>query len=213
MRSRYASGQNSDGGDGGDKSSYQGIIRKQGEKGGDIISDVPTVETAVDTMRQQYGLETAENVIPSTRKQLESDIRFDMFDNVNPGFGNGMDNKLYLMDQAIDEKIRYAEPMFHPTSYDGVNGGDLPAAPWKLQRVMPPEKMREYGQQVKNKLHMMADTVLSYGCRSTNLLGDDVGYPYTVSAKDLKRRRDCPFEPIIRTDMVWEHTRIQSAWN
>ena len=48
---------------------------------------------------------------------------------------------------------------------------------------------------------------MTNGAKSTNLLGDDVGYPYDHSACELKRKRLSPLEPVIRTDMNWEHVK------
>jgi hypothetical protein len=38
-------------------------------------------------------------------------------------------------------------------------------------------------------------------------LGDDVGYPYSHSAGELKRRKRSPLEPVIRTDFDWHHVK------
>jgi hypothetical protein len=187
----------------GGASSYQGIV-KDGQ--GDRIEDVTTVETAVDTLRAQYGMESAGKVIPSTRDQLMSDIRFDLFDTVNPGYGEGSDNKLFLMQEGRDEKIIYSKPMFEPGSYIGPIAG-VTVPPWQLQRVMPADKMKDYGESRQGKLKMIQNTVMSYGKKSTNLLGDDVGYPFSHSACELKRNSRSPFEPVIRTDMNWEHVK------
>lgn len=185
------------------ESSYQGIIQ---DKDGDRIEDIKTVETAVDTLRAQYGMESAGKVIPSTQDQLASDIRFDLFDTVNPGYGEGSDNKLFLMQEARDEKIIYSKPMFEPGSYIGPIAGVV-VPPWQLQRVMPADKMKDYGESRQGELKMIQNTVMSYGKKSTNLLGDDVGYPFSHSACELKRNSRSPFEPVIRTDMNWQHVK------
>ena len=184
-------------------SSYQGIVQ---DAKGDRIEDITTVETAVDTLRAQYGMESAGKVIPSTQDQLTSDIRFDLFDTVNPGYGEGSDNKLFLMQEARDEKIIYSKPMFTPGSYIGPIAG-VTVPPWQLQRVMPADKMKDYGESRQGQLKMIQNTVLSYGKKSTNLLGDDVGYPFSHSACELKRNSRSPFEPVIRTDMNWQHVK------
>jgi hypothetical protein len=96
--------------------------------------------------------------------------------------------------------------MFTPGAYIGpLNGLDVP--PWQLQRVMPPGKVRAYGEKKTSLLHSVSDLVIKNGVKSTNLLGDDVGYPYAHSACELKRRKLSPFEPIIRTDMQWQHVK------
>ena len=173
---------------------------------GDKIMDVPDRHTEQGNLRQEYGMEKAQKVIPTVEDQMASDIRFDMFDTVNPGFGEGQDNKLFVMEQNRDAKIVYAKPMFQPGSYIGpIAGVDVP--PWQLQRVMPKEKVQRYGEEKKNSLNTMVNVVMTNGAKSTNLLGDDVGYPYDHSACELKRKRLSPLEPVIRTDMNWEHVK------
>lgn len=173
---------------------------------GDKIMDVPDRHTEQGNLRQEYGMEKAQKVIPTVKDQMASDIRFDMFDTVNPGFGEGQDNKLFVMEQNRDAKIVYAKPMFQPGSYIGpIAGVDVP--PWQLQRVMPKEKVQRYGEEKKNSLNTMVNVVMTNGAKSTNLLGDDVGYPYDHSACELKRKRLSPLEPVIRTDMNWEHVK------
>ena len=72
---------------------------------------------------------------------------------------------------------------------------------------MPADKVRGYGKTRQGKLSMIQDTVRSYEKKSTNLLGDDVGYPFSHSSCELKRNRNSPLEPIIRTDMNREHVK------
>jgi hypothetical protein len=173
---------------------------------GDKVTDVPDHDTSEANMRPKYGMETAKNVIPDVEDQLASDIRFDMFDTVNPGFGEGGDNKLFLMEENREAKIVHAKPMFSPGSFIGpINGSGV--APWQLQRVMPDDKVRAYGEYKKRSLRMMSDLVIKNGVESSGLLGDDVGYPYEHSACELKRRKLSPFEPVIRTDMDWQHVK------
>ena len=157
-------------------------------------------------LRQEFGMETAKNVIPKAEDQLASDVRFDMFDHVLPGHGEGADNKLFVMEQNRDAKIIYDKPMFQPGSYIGPIAG-LGVPPWQLQRVMPSDKVKSYGDEKRNSLNTISELVTTNGEKSTNLLGDDVGYPYAHSACELKRKRLSVLEPAIRTDMAWEHVK------
>lgn len=173
---------------------------------GDAFANVQDQHIEQSNLRPEYGMEKAENVIPEAEDQLASDIRFDMFDTVQPGFGNGADNKLYLMQQNRDAKIEFAQPMFHPGSNIGpIAGVDVP--PWQLQRVMPADKVKRYGDEKHNSLTSVSNLVIRNGEKSTNLLGDDVGYPYDYSACSLKRKRLSVLEPVIRTDMDWMHVK------
>ena len=137
---------------------------------------------------------------------MESDIRFDMFDTVNPGFGEGVDNKLFLMEETREARIVHMEPHFFPGDYIGaVNGFNVP--PWQLQREMPEQEVKKYSDRKRQAVMDKADVYNSMGEMSTNVLGDDVGYAYSHSAGELKRRKLSPLEPVIRTDMDWQHVK------
>ena len=177
-----------------------------GQKIGDVIQDVQTHEPYEADMRPEFGMASAGQVIPSTRKQLESDIRFDMFDHVKPGFGEGMDNKLYLQQEARDRKIVYMPTLNSPGAYIGpVAGVSIP--PWQWQRVIDPNILSKYTNEQKQRDDNKTDFLLSNGDRSSNILGDDVGYYMPYSANELKRKTASPFEPVIRTDMHWQHVK------
>ena len=175
-------------------------------KAGDQFTQVQDQDNSQSNLRQEFGMEKAENVIPKVEEQLASDIRFDMFDTVQPGFGNGADNKLFLMQQNHDAKIEFAQPMFHPGSHIGPLAG-VSVPPWQLQRVMPAGEVKRYGDEKHNSLNTISNLVIQNGEKSTNLLGDDVGYPYDYSASSLKRKKLSVFEPVIRTDLDWMHVK------
>lgn len=178
------------------------------EAGGDFFRDVQTHSAnAGANLRAAFGMNKAQNVIPSSTMQLQSDIMFDMFDTVHEGFGNGEDNKLYLMEQNRDAKIRYASPMTVPGASIGPESG-VQVSSWKLQREIPTEKMARHKQSMKRK-HQEIAALYSKGNRdeSTNVLGDDVGFYRNVSSKGLKRHRASILEPIISNQM--EFTRVK----
>ena len=174
---------------------------------GDQFKDVQDKDPSTENnLRSQFGEASVQDVIPSWQKQVESDIRFDMFDTVNPGFGEGSDNKLFLMDQTREAHIVHMEPHFFPGQYIGpLNGFTVP--PWQLQREMPVNEVRKYSDKKRRDILDKAEVFNSMGASSTNLLGDDVGYPYSHSAGELKRRKLSPLEPVIRTDMDWQHIK------
>ena len=129
-----------------------------------------------------------------------------MFDHVKPGFGEGMDNKLFLMQEARDKKIVYAPGMHEPGQWIGPTAGvDVP--PWQWQRVIPTEQLYRYQQEQQARVYAGDQLLLNNGHRSSNILGDDIGYPMPYSASELKRNKFSPFEPVIRTDMHWQHVK------
>jgi hypothetical protein len=173
---------------------------------GDKLETNITTNHSEATMRPGYGQESAQNVIPSTKRQLASDIQFDMFDFVPEGYGNGGENKLFLMQQGRDERIIMRDPLDSPGQWIGPVGGDT-VMPWQWQRVMPEQTVNSYRDDQKvnhaNKKHMYT----AYSGTSSNVLGDDFGYNYRVSCKGLTRKPNSPFEPIYRTDIHWQHVK------
>jgi hypothetical protein len=173
---------------------------------GDSFKDVQDVHSEENNLRAEFGEASARIVIPAVEKQIESDIRFDMFDMVLPGFGEGSDNKLYLMSERREEAIVHQEPHFFPGDYIGpLNGMSVP--PWQLQREMPVSEVKAYSERKRKAVLEKADVFHAYDDSSTNLLGDDVGYPYSHSASELKRSKRSPLEPVIRTDLDWQHVK------
>ena len=67
--------------------------------------------------------------------------------------------------------------------------------------------MKKYSNKKRLDVMDKAEVFTSMGASSTNLLGDDVGYAYSHSAGELKRRKLSPLEPVIRTDMDWQHVK------
>ena len=173
---------------------------------GDKFNDVQDVDNGENNLRAEFGEASVRSVIPTVERQIESDIRFDMFDLVHPGFGEGADNKLFLMQERREEAIVHMEPHFIPGDYIGqLNGFNVP--PWQLQREMPVDEVKKYSDRKRKEVYDKAAVFRMYDDASTNVLGDDVGYPYTHSAGELKRARYSPFEPVIRTDMDWQHVK------
>ena len=175
------------------------------EETGDVLNDVPTrLGGEKTTLRPRFGMQAASGVVPSAKEQIKSDIRFDMFDTVSPGFGEGTDNKLFVMETNRDSKIIYDDPLFAPGSNIGPEAG-VQVSSWKLQRTMPTEKMALYSQSVKTNLQLIAEIVQTTG--STNLTGDDIGYYSTESSKGLKRKRISPFEPVVNNAMQFQSVK------
>ena len=68
-------------------------------------------------------------------------------------------------------------------------------------------EVKKYSDRKRNDVLVKADVFRAYDDSSTNVLGDDVGYPYSHGASELKRPKYSPFEPVIRTDMDWQHVK------
>lgn len=180
---------------------------------GDVFQSGDPMDNSHDSLRPMYKMEVPSNVIPSVNDQLASDIRFDMFDSVHPGFGNGEDNKLFLMQEARDQKIRYAQPLFQsPGEYIGPLGA-IQTPAWQMQRVMHPSLIRAHEGQTQARVNNTQRLLRSNGDRSSHVLGYDKGYPFSVSSKGLPRDKFSPLEPVINTDIEWEHVKMPTGAN
>lgn len=177
---------------------------------GDFFNDVQTTDTSKGTLRPRFGMEKASNVIPSAEDQILSDLRFDMFDTVNAGFGEGDDNKLFLMQTNRDAKIVNLDPMFTPGEYIGPEAG-VGVTSWKLQRTIPTEKMAEYEMQVRNQISDIRGLISVGRDETTNVLGDDIGFDRPYSSKGLKRTRGSIFAPIVSNEMEFSRVKMPTG--
>tara|TARA_R110000851_G_scaffold243362_5_gene395969 strand:- start:8984 stop:10645 length:1662 start_codon:yes stop_codon:yes gene_type:complete len=178
---------------------------------GDFFNDVQTTDNSRATLRPSFGMEKASTVIPSAEDQILSDLRFDMFDTVNDGFGEGDDNKLFLMEQNRDAKIVHLDPMFAPGAHIGPEAG-VGVTSWKLQRTIPTEKMAAYQIQLRKQVSGIRELVADRARdETTNVLGDDIGYNRSSSSKGLKRVRGSIFAPIVSNEMEFSRVKMPSG--
>lgn len=178
------------------------------QKFGDALLDTETVDTATPSMRPQYGMEGASSVVPSTAKQLASDLGFDMFSWVNRGFGNGSDNKLFLQQEAHDKLVRYAGDMYGPGAHPGPIAG---IAPMPMQWA--PVKSKGFIDHAhktfnrKNKLCMNVYNSIAPQNGTALALPDDVGSPHMFSSQELPRKMNSPLEPVYNNYSVFRPVR------
>jgi hypothetical protein len=186
----------------------QFVQKQPGDLRGDVLSTNPTnTDNVIETMRNtRYGEAGPNDVISSERDQLQSDITFDMFSEVSPGFGHGSTNKLFLQQINRDKKIIGMKPLTDPTQYLGPLGTITPPA-WQLQPVMDKNVINSYIEEANTKRDRIATMVEMNDVKSTNVLGDDVGYPFGTSSSGLKRGRTGVFRPIIDNHIGWQHIK------
>lgn len=175
---------------------------------GDAILDTETVDTATPSMRPQYGMEGASSVVPSTAKQLASDLGFDMFSWVNRGFGNGSDNKLFLQQEAHDKLVRYAGDMYGPGAHPGPVAGIAP-----MPMAWAPVKSSEFINHThktfnrKNKLCMNVYNSMAPQNGTALALPDDIGSQHMFSSQELPRKMSSPLEPVYNNYSVFRPVR------
>jgi len=137
---------------------------------------------------------TPKEVVPDIDQQIESDVLFDAFDIVQPGFGQGVDNKLFLENERRDRNIRYRQPMYYPNTYQGPLNTTKPA-PWQLQPVMTRDMLVSAFEFFEQKQRDIMESMKKYPSHAPTLPGDGNNYR---SCKSLKRPRENFLEPVIQ---------------
>ena len=170
------------------------------------------VDRSTDTLRPRFGVLGGLDVTPSAVDQLASDIRFDMFSFVQPGHGNGRDNKLFANQQYLDRVLTGLPPNFTPRDDIGRLNYQHPM-PWQWQPIMNFRKAQQ-------ALYRQVDTAVKVGKLSRQLgegsaqvLGRDVPEVIeSVSSQGLPRDPRSVFEPSIQNSSPF-HPVLDPAGN
>lgn len=163
-----------------------------------------------DTLRPMFGMANPLEAVPSTREQIKSGILFNDFHIVAPGYGLGATNKMFLMNELREHKIRYREPLAFPRADIGPTNNVL-QPPLEFQNSITKKDLETITQQkmLSHSLALMAE--LQVGEGSLNTLGDDYGLLRSSSAKGLPRPRESVFEPVILKPAAMERARVPAG--
>ena len=155
------------------------------------------------TLRPQFGIAGAKDIIPSPRDQLRSDLEFDLFSVVQPGYGEGVDNKQFLYQKAWEQYIRFTPPFFSPGPYLGPLNTRFPM-PWQWQTIMSKDDIDHYHTRIIDRRMKAEKAIQSHGEGSAAAFGRDVPeVPVSRSSSGLPRDARSPFEPIIHNKQPW----------
>ena len=156
------------------------------------------IDRATDSLRPRYGMVGPRDVIPSPMDQLRSDIAFDMFSFVQPGFGEGYDNKLFQYQQNTENSIQGMGRSFLPRQDDGRLNYQHPM-PFQWQAVQDVNRSAKLLQREEDLIPLVNALVRKLGEGSSGVLGRDVGEaPVAVSSQGLRRDSRSVFEPVIQ---------------
>lgn len=188
-------------------------IQRPDEKTGDVIVDSKqSMDNSTDTLRTLYAEANPQDVVPSKTEQIASDIMFDSFSTVLPGWGLGMQNKMFLMEEEHENKMLYAEPLAEPRPDIGPIGGiDAMPAEWQAsiskrnRKKMQADEIRE--QMLASLLEQRT------GSGSLNVLGDDAGFLRAVSDRGLPRDKESCFEPVVVTGAPWQPVKVPCGYD
>jgi hypothetical protein len=121
-------------------------------------------------------------------ENVQSDTLFDLFSYVPPGFGNGVDNKLYRMDINATRNIKWAEPMYRLRQYDGPEMGISPL-PFEWKNVASSNQIKKFVNFYKRDAN--AHRLSKLLPVTSNLPGD---IRYNVSCKGLPSNKRTYFD-------------------
>lgn len=173
---------------------------RQDEKGGDVLGPgSERIDHSLATLRPRFGLAGPENVIPASRDQLASDLRFDLFSVVQPGYGEGRDNKIFQEQKFRENHVLPVGGYYKPNSWLGPLNTQHPL-PWQFQSVKSMSKVAQYDALMASRRQKGFKATLAVGEGSTQVMGRD--YPEIksgVSSSGLQRDARSFFEPSILT--------------
>jgi hypothetical protein len=170
------------------------------KQGGDVLQQgSESIDHSQATLRPRFGLAGQEDVIPTGRDQLASDLRFDLFSVVQPGFGEGRNNKVYNEEKFRENYVLPTGGFYAPNSWLGPLNTQHPL-PWQWQHIKSNTKIDHYNALVQSRKRKGFRATLAVGEGSTQVLGRD--YPELrsdVSSSGLQRDKRSMFEPSILT--------------
>jgi hypothetical protein len=161
------------------------------------------IDESTPSLRPLYGIAGGAEHIPHINEQMRSDIEFDLFNLVQPGYGEGSDNKMFLYQKAREDLIRYKQPMYFPNNWLGPSNYQHPL-PWQWQNVKSVDDVKQSVDAMHARLQKVAALVERMGEETTAVLGRDVGeMPAALSSSGLRRDPRSPFEPTIQNRHNW----------
>ena len=117
----------------------------------------PLHDGANPSLRVQFEEARPDDIIPSGREQLLSDVTFDAFDMVAPGFGLGASNKLFVENETRERELRQIRNFF-PRNDPGVPTNVTPP-PWQLQEVIPLSLVKTYFDKVDQRMKSVESAI------------------------------------------------------
>lgn len=142
-------------------------------------------------IRDMYEEAQGEDLGSTDKERFASNLQFELFSYVPPGFGNGIDNKLFRMDVNRKRLIEWADPMDQHRQYDGPTCGVSPL-PYQWQNAMSDEN---YSKSVEMLAHAPQEVMKAKkGPIDSSLLGESF---YQPSSKGLPQTHPTFFQKAI----------------
>lgn len=181
-------------------------------EGDQFLNNPNKPKSGAPTLRPRFGIAAPKDVIPPTTEQLRSDLEFDLFSVVPPGYGEGVSNKLFLYQRAWDDYLRFAPPFFGPGPWLGPLNTVYPM-PWQWQTIKSGKDIKGHYDKEMSKLSAAKSVVRSHGEGSAAAFGRDVPeHPVSISSSGLPRDSRSPFEPVIHNTQSWTPDRDPAGY-
>lgn len=163
-------------------------------KGSDLVtSGNKNIDESTPSLRPQFFMSAAADIIPSEYEQVKSDVLFDMFSVVPPGYGLGADNKLFVENERNKYYNYWRKPMYAPRDWDGPEMGIKPA-PWQFQPTISDARLNTAFNKIATRLDSIKELINHQQARAVDTLPDDNNA--LPSSQGLPRKIS-PFEPTI----------------
>lgn len=172
-----------------------------------IVGAKASMDKSKDSLRVQYGISDGDGVVPSKSDQISSDLIFDSFSTVLPGWGLGMTNKMFLMEEQRQKRLIEAAPLAEPRPWIGpIDSSDRMPKQWETT-ISRYTRKQIYRSQLSG---LAKGDVLErrLGEGSLNILGDDAGLLSGMSSKGLPRPRETFMEPVICNSAPWQPVKV-----
>jgi len=175
------------------------------KQGGD--STDPTIRPEAEpSIRPQFALDSLANkVVPTPEKQIQSDVLFDMFSVVQPGFGLGSDNKLNYENDAREKEVHFKDPLYKPRSEQDIGiAQHVHPLRWELQPNDTGGQILAHLAKLEQKMKGMKSLIR----QATAVGADGAALPDTTnviaSSKGLARHHKNVLEPVIHNRVPWQ---------
>jgi hypothetical protein len=139
-------------------------------------------------LREMFKEAAEEDVEENPKLRVASNVEFDLFSHVPPGYSNGIDNSLYRMDVNRKRTVEWMNPMYTHRQYQGPENGQKPM-PYQWQDEMSAAKQIEAVRQMGSRHSNI--TLAKRGGHFSVLPSDSV---YTPSSKGLRSRTKTYFK-------------------
>ena len=142
-------------------------------------------------LRDMYDEAEGSDLQYSDKEKFASNLQFELFSYVPPGYGNGIDNKLFRMDVNRKRLIEWCDPLNQHRQYDGPTCGIAPL-PYEWQNTMTDAQYSQCVKKVANEARTKLEA--KNGPISSSLLGEVFTQP---SSKGLPQTHPTFFQKAI----------------